>query len=48
MANKNYMSEKWLRLQYLRKKKSPEAIAKECGVDQRTVYRYITKFNLKR
>lgn len=46
--SKLYESEKWLRLQYLRNKKSPEEIAKECGVSHMTVYRWINKFGLKR
>lgn len=46
--SKVYTSEKWLRLQYLRLRKSPEEIGKMCGVSHMTIYRYIDKFNLKR
>lgn len=46
--SKLYTSEKWLRMQYLIKKKSPEQIAKECGTSHMTIYRYINKFKLKR
>lgn len=45
--SKHYTSEKWLRLQYLRLRKSPEEIAKECDVTVMTIYRYMTKFGLK-
>lgn len=45
---KPYTSEKWMRFQYLRLRKSPEEIAKYCGVSHMTIYRYIEKFNLKR
>lgn len=43
-----YTSEKWLRLMYLRQRKTPEEIAKICGVSHMTIYRYIDKFQLKR
>lgn len=45
---KLYESEKWLRMMYLRQKKSPEEIAKMCGVSHMTIYRAINKFGLKR
>jgi DNA-directed RNA polymerase specialized sigma subunit len=45
---KLYESEKWLRYQYLRLRKSPEDIAKVCGVAPMTIYRYINKYKLKR
>jgi transposase len=48
MAAKLYTSEKWLRMAYLRQRKSVEEIAKICGTSQVTVYRYIEKFRLKR
>lgn len=48
MVSKPYESEKWMRLQYLRFRKSPEEIAKMCGVTPMTVYRYIKKFGLRR
>jgi len=43
-----YKSERWLRVQYLTLKKSPEDIAALCGVSQMTIYRYIEKYKLKR
>lgn len=46
--SKLYTSERWMRLQYLRLRKSPEEIAKICGVSHMTIYRYIEKFKLKR
>lgn len=46
--SKLYESERWLRLRYLRQRKSPQEIANECGVSQMTIYRYIEKFKLKR
>lgn len=46
--SKPYTSEKWLRLQYLRNKKSPEEIAEMCGVSHMTIYRWLNKFKLKR
>lgn len=46
--SKVYESEKWLRLQYLRLRKSPEEIAAICGVSHMTIYRAINKFKLKR
>lgn len=45
---KPYTNERWMRLQYLRLRKSPEDIAKMCGVAPMTIYRYINKFKLKR
>lgn len=48
MANKLYESEKWMRMMYLRQRKSPEEIAKLCGVSHMTIYRAIHKFKLKR
>lgn len=48
MPSKAYQSERWLRLQYLRLRKSPQEIADQCEVSLMTVYRYIEKFKLKR
>lgn len=45
---KLYESEKWLRYQYLRQRKSPEEIAAMCGVSHMTIYRWINKYKLKR
>lgn len=46
--SKVYLSEKWLRLQYLRLRKSPQEIAEMCGVSQQTIYTQINKFKLRR
>ena len=48
MANKLYTSEMWLRKRYHMDKKSPEEIAKECGVSVETIYVYLSKFNLRK
>lgn len=43
-----YKSKNWLFQQYIVLKKSPEDIAKVCGVSPMTIYRYINQFELKR
>lgn len=43
---KLYMSEAWLRLQYLTNKKSVEQIAKECGVAKNTIRTQLKKHGL--
>lgn len=48
MAAKLYESEKWLRMMYLRQRKTPEEIAKVCGVSHMTIYRWINHYKLKR
>lgn len=48
MPSKLYESERWLRMQYLRQRKTPEEIAKICGVSHMTIYRWIRHYNLKR
>jgi transposase len=48
MAVKLYTSELWLKKRYHFDKKSPEDIAKECGVSVETIYVYLAKFNLRR
>ena len=48
MAAKLYSSEIWLRKRYLLDKKSPEEIAKECGVSVETVYVYLAKFGFRK
>ena len=44
MPNKYYQSKQWLTLQL--KSKSAEEIAKACGVNKTTIYRYMLKFGL--
>jgi hypothetical protein len=48
MAAKLYTSESWLRKRYVIDKKTPEDIAKECGVSLETVYVYLAKFGLRK
>lgn len=45
---KLHTNENWLRKRFLLDKKSPEEIAKECGVSVETVYVYLAKFGLKK
>lgn len=45
---KLYTSENWLRKRYHFDKKSPEDIAKECGVSTETIYTYLAKFGLRK
>jgi Zn-dependent peptidase ImmA (M78 family) len=40
-------SEAFLRKRFLMDKKSPEEIAKECGVSLQIIYRQLKKFGLK-
>lgn len=48
MALKLYTNETWLRKRYVMDKKSPEDIAKECGVSLETIYVYLAKFGLRK
>jgi hypothetical protein len=48
MAAKLYTSETWLRKRYALDRKSPEDIAKECGVSVETIYVYLAKFGLRK
>jgi hypothetical protein len=45
---KLYTNEVWLRKRYLVDRKSPEDIAKECGVSMETIYVYLAKFGLRK
>ena len=45
--SKLYQNESWLRKRYYVDKKTPEQIAKECGVSVETIYLYISKFKLR-
>jgi transcriptional regulator of acetoin/glycerol metabolism len=40
-------SEAYLRKRYIFDKKTPEQIAKECGVSVQLIYRQLKKFNIK-
>ena len=45
---KLYTSEVYMRKRYLMDKKSPDEIAKECGVSIETIYVYLAKFGLRK
>jgi hypothetical protein len=47
-AGKLYTSELWLRKRFHLDKKTPEEIAKECGVSVETIYVYLAKFGLRK
>lgn len=46
--SKLYQSEIWLRKRFHLDRKSPEEIAKECGVSVETIYVYLAKFGLRK
>jgi hypothetical protein len=48
MAAKLYQSEMWLRKRFHLDRKTPEDIAKECGVTVETIYVYLAKFGLRK
>ena len=48
MAAKLYTNEAWLRKRFHLDKKTPEEIAKECGVSVETIYVYLAKFKLRK
>lgn len=48
MAGKLYTSEVYMRKRYVMDKKTPEEIAKECGVSVETIYVYLAKFGLRK
>ena len=48
MSSKLYTNEVWLKKRYHMDKKSPEDIAKECGVSVQLIYRQLKKFGLKK
>jgi Zn-dependent peptidase ImmA (M78 family) len=43
-----HLSEAYMKKRYVSDKKSPEEIAKECGVSVQLIYRQLKKFGLKR
>jgi len=45
---KLYTSEVYMRKRYLMDKKTPDEIAKECGVSIETIYVYLAKFGLRK
>lgn len=48
MASKLHTNEAFMRKRYLLDKKTPEEIARECGVSVETVYVYLAKFKLRK
>ena len=48
MSAKRYTSEVFMRKRYLMDKKTPDDIAKECGVSVETIYVYLAKFGLRK
>ena len=48
MASKLHTSEAFLKTRYWVDRKTPEDIAKECGVSVETIYLYLKKFNLRK
>ena len=45
---KVYQYKEWLRKRYHVDRKTPQEIAKECGVSERTIYNYLDKFGLRK
>jgi transposase-like protein len=43
-----HLSEAYMRKRYVMDKKSPEDIAKECGVSIQLIYRQLKKFGLRK
>ena len=48
MNNKLHTSESFLKKRYVMEKKTPDDIAKECGVSVQLIYRQLKKFGLKK
>jgi hypothetical protein len=48
MGAKLYTSEAFMRKRYHLDRRTPEEIAKECGISVETVYAYLAKFNLRK
>jgi hypothetical protein len=48
MAAKLYTNEAWLRKRFHLDRKTPEDIARECGVSVETIYVYLAKFKLRK
>ena len=48
IMTKMYTNEMWLKKRYYMDKKSPQEIAKECGVSVETIYVYLAKFGLRK
>ena len=48
MAAKLYTNQIWLKKRYQLERKTPQEIAKECGVSVATIYVYLDKFGLRK
>jgi hypothetical protein len=48
MSSKLYKSQEWMRKRYHLDRKTPEEIAKECGVSVETIYSHLAKFGLRK
>ena len=48
MAAKLYTNPLWLKKRYQLDRKTPQEIAKECGVSVATIYVYLDKFGLRK
>jgi DNA-binding MurR/RpiR family transcriptional regulator len=48
MAAKLYTNQVWLKKRYQMDRKTPQDIAKECGVSVATIYVYLDKFGLRK
>jgi hypothetical protein len=48
MAQKLYQNSMWLKKRYHIDKKTPQEIAKECGVTDKTIYSHLDKFGLRK
>lgn len=48
MALKLYTNKDWLKKRFHVDRKTPEEIAKECGVSVETIYVYLAKFGLRK
>jgi Zn-dependent peptidase ImmA (M78 family) len=50
MAKNNglHLSEAYMRKRYVMDKKTPEEIAKECGVSLQIIYKQLNKFGLRK
>jgi hypothetical protein len=45
---KLYTNKAWLGKRFVTDRKTPEQIAKECGVSVETIYLYLAKFGLRK
>jgi len=48
MGAKLYTNQVWLKKRYQLDRKTPQDIAKECGVSVATIYVYLDKFGLRK